>query len=197
MKKLYEICFGEEPSDKVYALLEIQYQRLIDNGFTEKEAQKIMLDNNLNTDDLLFDDSIITTSDDSIYFHNELQIHSKPGSYNPETGKVEKQPYYLEMKRRYTMNDLLEYYYTKLMVPIQFKNEKRDIGAFKHIINDYKFNDINTVDFILFIIDYVVSKEIKLNNPLDLKNWAQQTYEYLESYIICYKPQIVYREELI
>ena len=197
MKKLYEICFGEEPSDKVYALLEIQYNRLIDNGFTDKEAQKIMLDNNLNTDDLLFDDSIITTSDDSIYFHNELQIHSKPGSYNPETGKVEKQPYYLEMKRRYTMNDLLEYYYTKLMVPIQFRNEKRDIGAFKHIINDYKFNDINTVDFILFIIDYVVSKEIKLNNPLDLKNWAQQTYEYLESYIICYKPKVVYREELI
>lgn len=197
MKKLYEICYGEEPSDKILALLEIQYNRLMDNGFTDKEAQRLMLDNNLNTDDLLYEDSIITTSNDTIYFHNELQIHSKPGSYNPETGAVEKQPYYLEMRRRYTMDDLLNYYYNKLMVPIQFRNTKRDIGAFKHIINDYRFNNINTVDFILFIIDYVVSKEIKISNPLDLKNWAQQTYEYLELYIICYKPKVVYREELV
>ena len=197
MKKLYEICYGEEPSDKILALLEIQYNRLMDNGFTDKEAQRLMLDNNLNTDNLLYEDSIVTTSDDTIYFHNELQIHSKPGSYNPETGVVEKQPYYLEMRRRYTMDDLLNYYYNKLMVPVQFRNSKRDIGAFKHIINDYRFNNINTVDFILFIIDYVVSKEIKISNPLDLKNWAQQTYEYLELYIICYKPKVVYREELV
>ena len=197
MKKLYEICFGEEPSDKVLALLEIQYNRLMDNGFSSKEAQSLMLDNNLNTDDLLYEDSIITTSDSTVYFHNELQIHSKPGSYNPETGVVEKQPYYLEMRYRYTMDELLNYYYNKLMVPIQFRNSKRDIGAFKHIINDYRFENINTVDFILFVIDYVVSKEIKISNPLDLKNWAQQTYEYLELYIICYKPKVVYREELV
>ena len=197
MRKLYEICYGEEPSDRILALLEIQYNRLMDNGFTNKEAQKLMLDNNLNTDGLLYKDSIITTSDSTVYFHNELQIHSKPGSYNPETGVVEKQPYYLEMRYRYTMDELLDYYYNKLMVPVHFRNNKRDIGAFKHIINDYKLNDINTVDFILFIIDYVVSKEVKISNPLDLKNWAQQTYEYLETYIICYKPKVVYREELI
>ena len=197
MKKLYEICYGEEPSEKVLALLEIQYIRLMDNGFTDKEAQKLMLDNHLYTNDLIYEDSLILTSDETVYYHNELQIHSKPGSYNPETGIIEKQPYYLEMRRRYTMEELLDYYYNKLMVPIHFRNTKRDIGAFKHIINDYKFDNINTIDFILFIIDYVTSKEIKISNPLDLKNWAQQTYEYLENYIICYKPKIVFREELI
>ena len=197
MKKLYEICYGEEPSEKVLALLEIQYIRLMDNGFTDKEAQKLMLDNHLYTNDLVYEDSLILTSDETVYYHNELQIHSKPGSYNPETGVIEKQPYYLEMRSRYTMEELLDYYYNKLMVPIHFRNTKRDIGAFKHIINDYKFDNINTVDFILFIIDYVTSKEIKISNPLDLKNWAQQTYEYLENYIICYKPKIVFREELI
>ena len=197
MKKLYEICYGEEPSEKVLALLEIQYIRLMDNGFTDKEAQKLMSDNHLYTNDLIYEDSLILTSDETVYYHNELQIHSKPGSYNPETGIIEKQPYYLEMRRRYTMEELLDYYYNKLMVPIHFRNTKRDIGAFKHIINDYKFDNINTIDFILFIIDYVTSKEIKISNPLDLKNWAQQTYEYLENYIICYKPKIVFREELI
>lgn len=197
MKKIYEICFGVEPTDHTLSLIEIHYQRLIDNGFTELEARNIMLDNKLNVDDLIYEDSLIITTDDSIYYHNELQIHSKPGYYDPETGKVEKEPYYLEMRYRYTMDDLLEYYYSKLSVPVQFRNIKRDIGAFKHIINDYKFTNINTVDFILYIIDYAVANEIKIVNPLDLKNLAQQTYEYLESYIICYKPKVVYREELI
>ena len=75
MKKIYEICFGAEPTGKVLSLLEIQYQRLIDNGYSEKEARNIMLDNKLSTDDLIHEDSLITTSDDSIYYHNELQIH--------------------------------------------------------------------------------------------------------------------------
>lgn len=197
MKKLYEICFGEEPSDKAYALLEIHYQRLIDNGFTDKEAYKIMLDNKLNTDDLLFDDSIITTSDDSIYFHYELQIHSKPGGFNPVTMEVITNPYYLEMKSRYTMNQLLEYYYNKLLVPIHFRDEKRDKGAFNHLISYYRFDKINTVDFLLFVIDYIVAHEYKITNPLDLKNWAQQTYEYLEMNVICFRPNIKYREELL
>ena len=197
MKKIYEICFGIEPTDHALSLIEIHYQRLIDNGFTEIEARNIMLDNKLNIDDLAYEDSLIMTSDDSIYYHNELQIHSKPGYYDPETGRIEKEPYYLEMRYRYTMDDLLEYYYSKLSVPIQFRNTKRDVGAFKHIISDYKFTNMNTVDFVLYIIDYAVANEIKIANPLDLKNWAQQTYEYLESYIICYKPKVVYREELI
>ena len=197
MKKLYEICFGVEPTEEVLALLEIHYQRLIDNGFTEKEAQKIMLDNKLNVDDLIFEDSLIITSDESIYYHYELQIHSKPGSFDPITMKVTKQPYYLEMKYRYTMNDLLDYYYNKLLVPIHFRDEKRDTGAFNHLISYYKFDKINTVDFLLFVIDYIVAYKYKVSNPLDLKNWAQQTYEYLEMNIICHKPLVKYREEII
>ena len=197
MKKLYEICYGTEPTDKDLALLEIKYNRLLDNGFSDKEAQSLMINNNLNTDDLLYEDSLIITSDSSVYFHNELQIHSKPGCYNPETGRVDKEPYYLEMKYRYTMDALLDYYYNTLSVPIQFRDIKRDSGAFKHLIQIYRFDNINTIDYLLFLIDYTHMKEVKLSNPLDLKNWAQETYEYLESHIICYKPQIVYREELI
>lgn len=197
MKKLYEICYGIEPTEKEIALLEIQYQRLQDNGFTNKEARQLMLDNKLSTDDLLYEDSIITTSDDTIYYHYELQIHSKPGGFDPETCKVIKQPYYLEMKYRYTMDALLDYYYNKLLVPIMFRDVKRDTGAFYHMINTYKFEKMNSVDFILYVIDYAVSNKYKVSNPLDLKNLAQDTYEYLESYVICYKPVIRYREENI
>jgi hypothetical protein len=106
-------------------------------------------------------------------------------------------PYYLEMKSRYTMNQLLEYYYNKLLVPIHFRDEKRDKGAFNHLISYYRFDKINTVDFLLFVIDYIVAHEYKITNPLDLKNWAQQTYEYLEMNVICFRPNIKYREELL
>ena len=47
MKKLYEICFGVEPTEKELALLEIQYYRLLDNGFSDKEARTLLIDNKL------------------------------------------------------------------------------------------------------------------------------------------------------
>ena len=197
MRKLYEICYGTEPTTKELALLEIQYKRLLDNKFTNKEAYQLLLDNKLYTDDLLYEDSLILTEDDTIYYHNELQIHSKPGGFDPETCTIIKQPYFLEMRYRYTMEELLNYYYDKLLVPIHFRDNKRDVGAFNHLIKSYRFETIHTVDFILFIIDYLSVNNIKVSNPLDMKNWAQTVYEYLESNIICYKPLIKYREELI
>jgi hypothetical protein len=197
MKKLYEICYGVEPTEEELALLEIKFQRLKDNGYSEQDAQKILLNNKLSLDKFEYTDSIINTTNDSIYFHYNLQIHSKPNSVDPVTLTVIKQPYYLEMKQRYTMNDLLDYYYNKLSVPIHFRDEKRDKGAFNHLISCYKFDEINTVDFLLFVIDYIVAYEYKVSNPLDLKNWAQQTYEYLEMNIICHNPLVKYREEII
>ena len=197
MKKLYEICYGVEPTEKEFSLLEIKYQRLIDNGYSEQNAQKILLDNKLSLDEFEYEDSIIKTDYDTIYYHYNLQIHSKPNSVDPITLQVVKHPYYLEMKQRYTMNDLLDYYYNKLSVPIHFRDEKRDAGAFNHLISYYNFDKINTVDFLLFVIDYIVAYEYKISNPLELKNWAQSTYEYLEMNIICHKPLVKYREELI
>jgi hypothetical protein len=139
MRKLYEICYGTEPTEKELALLEIQYKRLLDNKFTNKEAYQLLLDNKLYTDDLLYEDSLILTEDDTIYYHNELQIHSKPGGFDPETCTIIKQPYFLEMRYRYTMEELLNYYYDKLLVPIHFRDNKRDVGAFNHLIKSYRF----------------------------------------------------------
>ena len=101
------------------------------------------------------------------------------------------------MKSRYTMNNLLDYYYTKLVVPILFRDEKRDIGAFKHLLNSFKSPLIDSVDFILFVIDYVSSCEYRIDNPLELKNWFLKTYEYLEQYVLSAKIEIVNREDVL
>jgi hypothetical protein len=195
MKQLYELCYGVEPEDKDLLLLEIKHQRLLDNGYTVKEANKILIDTKLNIDNYEHSDSIIDS--DIIFRHHELQIHSKPGGFDPTTCTVIKRPYYLEMKVRYTMDNLLNYYYTKLIVPPLFRDEKRDIGAFNHLINSFKSPVINSVDFILFVIDYAASNEYKTNNPLDLKNWFQPTYEYLEQFVLNTKLELVNREDVL
>ena len=197
MKKLYEICYGVEATEEQLALLDIYYQRLIDNGYSERDAQKILLDNKLSLEGFEYEDSIINTIENSIYYHYELQIHSKPGGFDPATCTIIKRPYYLEMKSRYTMNNLLDYYYTKLIVPPLFRDEKRDIGAFNHLISSFKSPVINSVDFILFVIDYAASNEYKTNNPLDLKNWFQSTYEYLEQFVLSTKIELVDREDVL
>lgn len=195
MRTLYEICCGVEPEEKDLLLLEIKYQRLIDNGYTDKEAKNILINSKLDIDNYEHTDSIINGN--KLYRHCELQIHSIPGGFDPETCTIIKRPYYLEMKSRYTMNNLLDYYYTKLVVPMLFRDEKRDIGAFKHLFSSFKSPLIDSVDFILFVIDYVSSYEYKVNNPLELKNWFQQTYEYLEQYVLSTKIEIVNREDVL
>jgi hypothetical protein len=95
------------------------------------------------------------------------------------------------------MNDLLKYYYNKISIHSRFRDKKRDTGAMNHLINYYKFDEIHSVDFILFIIDYVSSLEYDITNPLELKNWGQQTFQYLESNIICHKPIIKSREDVL
>jgi hypothetical protein len=195
MKQLYELCYGIEPEEKDLMLLEIKHQRLLDNGYTEKEANKILIDTKLNIDNYEHSDSIINT--DTLYRHHELQIHSKPGGFDPATCTIIKRPYYLEMKVRYTMSNLLDYYYNKLVVPIMFRDEKRDVGAMNHLISSFKSPLINSVDFILFVIDYVASNQYKINNPLELKNWFQQTYEYLEQFVLSTKLELVNREDVL
>jgi hypothetical protein len=195
MKQLYELCYGVEPEDKDLLLLEIKHQRLLDNGYTVKEANKILIDTKLNIDNYEHSDSIIDS--DIVFRHHELQIHSKPGGFDPATCTVIKRPYYLEMKVRYTMDNLLNYYYTKLIVPPLFRDEKRDIGAFNHLISSFKSPVINSVDFILFVIDFAASNDYKTNNPLDLKNWFQSTYEYLEQFVLNTKLELVNREDVL
>ena len=190
---LAEMNYGSE-DDIRKDLLIIKFQRLLDNNFTEKEALELLMSNI----EMLTDDSIINTQPDTIYYHSKLQIQSRPGGFDPRTGEVITNPYYLEMRERYTMYELLEYYYDKLNIPVEFRDDKRDVGAMQHLISTYKsFTIITSVDFILYMIDYSASTRTRISNPLDLKNVAQQTYELLENMIPCTNLELRRREDNI
>ena len=75
MRKLYELCYGIEPEERDLLLLEIKHQRLLDNGYSNKEANKILIDTKLNIENYEHKDSILN-EEDPIYRHHELQIHS-------------------------------------------------------------------------------------------------------------------------
>ena len=190
---LAEMNYGSN-DDIRKEILKIKYQRLLDNNFTEKEALELLM-NNI---EMMTDDSIIDTKPDTIYYHSRLQIQSKPGGFDPATGEIINRPYFLEMRDRYTMYELLEYFYDKLNIPVEFRDDKRDTGAMQHLINTYKsFTIITPVDFILYMIDYCVSTKTRIGNPLELKNIAQQTCELLENMIPCTKLELRRREECL
>ena len=170
----------------------------MDNGYTDEEARRILVEKNLDLSEMEYTDSIINTNPDTVYRHEQLQIHSKPGNWNPITGEVTKQPYWLEMKDRYTMNQLLDYYYDKLNIIIEFRDIKRDTGAFNHLITTFKsLKGIEPVDFILFVIDNCSNNKCRITNPLELKNYAQDVYELLEYYVLCNKLDLIRREDVL
>ena len=106
--------------------------------------------------DTLWENSLLEK--DKFYYHNSLQLRSKMPKFNLETCQEEPgEPYYLEMKIKYTLHDLLNYFYMKADIEPGFKDEKKDLGAMAHLLNQYQRIDfIEGVDFMLALIDYAV-----------------------------------------
>ena len=67
IQEILEMSYGITDSIEKQLMI-IKYDRLIDNGFTQKEAINLLLNNaEINTDD-----SIITTKEDTIYYHDNF-----------------------------------------------------------------------------------------------------------------------------
>ena len=107
----------------------------------------------LDLQDELWENSLLKR--DTFYFHKELKITS--GMPSLENGISQQ---YIEMKIKYTLQDLLAYYYKVAQTEEAFKDEKKDIGALQHILKQYeKLSEIEAVDFVLHLIDYAAAEE--------------------------------------
>ena len=186
----YEIKYGIYPfsdeAPKIKTKKTIDY--LYDIGYTENEIIRIIEEVNAN-DSLTYDDLPEDLWKDSLlkknvfYFHNQLQITSKAPTYNPKTMSFSSEPFYLEMKIRYSLDDALDYFYKKNNVEEFYKNKKRDIGAIQFLLEQYKKIDlIEPIDFLLFLIDYASDNdEGVIDNILNVDNkYRSEAYEYLK-----------------
>lgn len=150
---------------------------LIDNGYDFKDILNIIRNSDIKEcfapeclPDVLWENSLIKRN--TYYYHSSLHITSKPPKWNPETMQVESEPFFMEMKIKYTMQDLLSYFYTKCMIDIDLRDEKRDSGAFEFLFTRYsKITEVETLDFILLLIDEAAHSEAIINTPLKLQEF--------------------------
>lgn len=117
--------------------------------------------------DYLWNESLIKRG--CFYYHNTLQITSSPPQYNAVLKKEIVEPYFLEIKIRYTMEDLIHYFYTTLHVDRELIDYKRDAARFDALLNKYsRFGFIESLDFVLSLIDYAKHSHSKVFSIFDI-----------------------------
>lgn len=193
---------GIEPSENDYKQLNATVSYLKDNGKTNKEIFKILMDSNTNLPedcemsaieraivrqtelpDYLWEDSLLQK--DTYYYNNRLHICSNPPTWNPKTFQEECEPFYMEMMIRFTMEDLLNMYYAECRVPLGLREKTRDIGALKHLLNKYNNLKAPGLDYVMYMID-LASKDTEtefLANPFELENYSKQAFMELEGMV--------------
>ena len=193
----YNFLVGEYPTDEDYRTTSLTFEYLEDAKFTSKEIVNIICSlpiNNAITFDLLpdylWEDSLIERN--KFYFHKELQILSPPPTWEKTF------PFYLEMKIRYTLDDILNYFIRMSGVRQDWINREKEIGSIKYLLNNYKkFKFMEPLDFLLHLIDFCISKEVELNQIYDLTHYEIELAEYLEvdttNAIANNKNQIIWR----
>jgi hypothetical protein len=123
----------------------------------------------------------------TFYYHNTLQITSKPPVFNPRTGKETVSPFFLEMKIQYVMDELIRYFYRKLNLDIVLMDKKRDIASAKYLLDRYSrvATFIEPIDFVLALIDYTHDidddDERTISSILDVKNYEQEVLKMLQA----------------
>lgn len=190
---------GEYPEDKNHvAKTKAVIEHLKDCGYDEKIIIDIIIKEFPNKEYLDFKDipsSLWTNSlikKDKFYFHKELQIVSPPPTWN------ESHPFYLEMKIFYSEKELLDYYVKTFNLNGEWISKDKELGSIKYLLNKYKmFSFVEPVDFLLHLIDYVKSLDVKANNIYDLCNYEIELAEHLEKDIknarLLKKDKIVWR----
>ena len=193
---------GMEPSETRYKELLATVNYLKDNGKTNKEIFKILMNSNIDLPEdcemSAVDKAIVRQSDlpeylwkDSLlekgvyYYNNRLHICSKPPTWNPKTFQEECEPFYMEMIISFTIEDLLEMYYMECRVPLGLRDKVRDTGALKHLLGKYNNLKAPGLDYVIYMID-LASKDTDtefLANPFELENYSKQAFMELESMV--------------
>lgn len=186
----YYYNISEEPSEKDIITTNNTINYLKDNNYTDKEIIKILdsIDYKLaiNINDLpnnLWENSLILR--DEFYYHKELHITSPAPYWDFDNKKIISPKFYLEMKIKYAIEDILKYYYKKITIDNIFKDEKKDIGAIKYLLKSYENIDfIKNLDFVLFLIDTAYIKEFDSTEIIDLKSYQKETHTFLKNKVL-------------
>lgn len=179
----YELMVGTTPSEEDVKNLNGCVLYLKDNNFSDREIFNILNDSkniNIKASELpskYWEGSLLKPN--TFYYHDRLRIMSKAPKWDPETLREITYPYFLEMKIMFTMDDLIEYFYQKTLIPVELRNRKNEEASFKYLLDKYKVMKTEPIDFILFLIDSV-KEEDSIYKVFDLQKYEPDVFKMFE-----------------
>ena len=161
---------------------------LQDNGLSKREICGIIDEINETTDilrpedlpDRLWQDSLIQRN--KFYCHRILQVLPPP-PVRREDGSVKITPFFLEMKIRFTMEDLIHMFYNAVGADPILIDEKRDAGSFQYLLSKYsKVPDNEPLDFVLELIELAKRDNRPVTQAIALSQYEKDALENLRGW---------------
>ena len=187
MADLYIYQLGQEPDDSsAWQASRNLLQYLTEAGVSQSEAfETIASSLRLPSPDqlpkTLWKDSLLQPG--KIYWHKRLRLQAMPETRKLD-GTWDRPQWFLEMKIRFTLSDLLDYGYAAFGTPPVFRNEKRDLGIVRHLLERFSnWEFCEPVDAVLAVIDKAASNETHKPNLYSLQDFEEPAYLELQSKI--------------
>lgn len=181
----YETYYGSYPFDtfEEFNITSNTISYLKDNGFSEECIAKILMSIGkkacIKFNDLpeaIWEDSILKK--DVFYFHRELQLPT-PVTVMNEDGSFVTPSFRLEMKIKYSVEDILSYFYQQTQYALELRNKEKDLGSINYLLKRYdKIDFMEPVDFILSLIDFAKNKAYEDYDTLEYKDILTVNNQY-------------------
>ena len=186
-----ELIYGFEVKDP-YVINQITrvIGYLKDNDYTDDEIMHYLLHNGPVIGEALFN----TLTKCVLYLNSELVIEPTAPIWHPEKG-YEAMKYYREPRCRFTMDDLLDMFYTKIKVPYELQDRKRDSGAFRHLLEKYNFKYFTSLDFVITMIKLAEEYGVCSTSVFEIEKYADKALEMLTESVENNKLSIIWRDK--
>ena len=186
-----ELIYGFEVKDP-YVINQITkvIGYLKDNDYTDDEIMHYLLHNGPVIGEALFN----TLTKCVLYHNSELVIEPTAPIWHPEKG-YEAMKYYREPRCRFTMDDLLDMFYTKIKVPHELQDRKRDSGAFRHLLEKYNFKYFTSLDFVITMIKLAEEFAVCSTSVFEIEKYADKALEMLTESVENNKLSIIWRDK--
>lgn len=128
-----------------------------------------------------------------LYFHRLLRVSSAPVRIIQEKSGTMKRistPYVLQIKRKFTMDELIHFFYESCCIAGNDHIRKQDEGKFKYLLSVYELDEL------LFAIDASVAirheqQQMPVKNAFDLEQYIEDAKR-----MIAYKRNLFVQEQL-
>ena len=186
-----ELIYGFEVKDP-YIINQITrvIGYLKDNDYTDDEIMHYLLHNGPVIGEALFN----TLTKCVLYHNSELVIEPTAPIWHPEKG-YEAVKYYREPRCRFTMDDLLDMFYTKIKVPYELQDRKKDSGAFRHLLEKYNFKYFTSLDFVITMIKLAEEFGVCSTSVFEIEKYADKALEMLTESVENNKLSIIWRDK--